>query len=413
MKLVILHDSVKKETELLNSFNDDCLIRWASEYETIENLINNIDLNEITQIAFVYHNPNCSRLPFFYDHFDNDKSQKEKYFYFSDNIINLFKKFNTGFIIDILTCDLNRIHFRNEVTKIEQDLQVNIRYSLNQTGNNPDGDWILESDNVNVKNIYFTTKINKWTGTLEYNPILLSQLNPSYFNVSFDELTGKTTYTLLQDVSWSDLILRGVDGLIDTNRDLNDYIKLGQNDIFDGNNFVIDLTGINNFDGIFGTSGDSISSSIIKNVGTINGSLDLYGGFIIKSEQSYFEVENCYSNGIVNDCGGGICGSWAGSGGNCKVTNSYFTGCMNDFGGGICGYGAGMFGSCIIENCYSTCNIGIYGGGICGKSAGEEGECIIRNCYSTGNSKNYGDAICGIYAGYNGSCILDNCYSTA
>jgi hypothetical protein len=43
---------------------------------------------------------------------------------------------------------------------------VDIRASTNFTGNEPDGDWILESDNVDVRQTYFTDAILSWTGVL-------------------------------------------------------------------------------------------------------------------------------------------------------------------------------------------------------------------------------------------------------
>ena len=63
----------------------------------------------------------------------------------NDNLIKLIKIFST---VDILSCNLNNEEFIKEINKIENDLNIDIRFSLNQTGNNPNGDWILESDDV-------------------------------------------------------------------------------------------------------------------------------------------------------------------------------------------------------------------------------------------------------------------------
>ena len=39
---------------------------------------------------------------------------------------------------------------------------MDIRYSLNGTGSYINGDWILESDNVDIKDIYFNENINNY-----------------------------------------------------------------------------------------------------------------------------------------------------------------------------------------------------------------------------------------------------------
>ena len=115
MKLVLLHDSVKKETELLNSFRkEDCDVKWASDYESVEKLIESTEnFGNYTNLAFVYHYPGYCSLPFFGDKLTTEKRTKSTYLYFSDNIINLIKKFNKGIVIDILSCTLNNDKYIN------------------------------------------------------------------------------------------------------------------------------------------------------------------------------------------------------------------------------------------------------------------------------------------------------------
>jgi alpha-tubulin suppressor-like RCC1 family protein len=49
---------------------------------------------------------------------------------------------------------------------LEADIGMDLRASTNFTGNAPDGDWIMESDNVDIRDKYFTEAIQEWRGTL-------------------------------------------------------------------------------------------------------------------------------------------------------------------------------------------------------------------------------------------------------
>ena len=51
-------------------------------------------------------------------------------------------------------------------SELETATGVNLRASTNFTGNAPDGDWILESDNVDIRDLYFTDAILAWDGVL-------------------------------------------------------------------------------------------------------------------------------------------------------------------------------------------------------------------------------------------------------
>ena len=85
-----------------------------------------------------------------------------------DNIERLatfFKRFDTP-TIDLLACTLLPF-WKESLTKLEEKTAMNIRVSDDDTGNlKVGGDWILESDNVNVKDLYFTDEINKYLGLL-------------------------------------------------------------------------------------------------------------------------------------------------------------------------------------------------------------------------------------------------------
>ncbi|NBX75526.1 MAG: hypothetical protein EBQ92_03155, partial [Proteobacteria bacterium] len=410
MKIVILHDSVSNDTQLINSFNSDCCVLWEKDFESVDKLITHVDslnLGALNNICFVYHFPGYHSLPYF----RNTISGEDKYFYVNDNLIELFKKFK---IVDVLSCNLNNSKFAEEIKKIEDDLNVDIRYSVNKSGNNPNGDWILESDGADVRNIYFTDNINNWNGVLN-DGIVLSGID--FTNSNVIEKVG-TTYKLLNNITWSVLVTAlagaGNEGILN-----NRFIQLGSNEIFDGNNKVIDLDGITT-SGLFATGGTSIDDcSEIKNLGVTGGSLNYFGGYIIRELMIFFKVSNCHSTGNINAPEtGGICGNLAGENGVCTITNCYSTGNISgEYSGGICGSAVGSGGECAITNCYSTGNIsGEYSGGICGAAAGAVGGvCTVTNCYSEGDitiGATYAGGICGSYSGGTGECTVINCHST-
>lgn len=163
--LIILHSNVEEDKDLLiQSFNNNSIVK---EYtEDITKLLEDVDVNHITKLAFLYHSDNDYNYGFPY-------FVSSEYTYstiFSDKLIaliNVLKKEN--FIIDLLSCNLNNSELINELQRLELFLGVTIRYSLNETGN-LNGDWILESHNIDVKDIYFTNDIDKWKHVLVSMP---------------------------------------------------------------------------------------------------------------------------------------------------------------------------------------------------------------------------------------------------
>ena len=206
----------------------------------------------------------------------------------------------------------------------------------------------------------------------------------------------------------------------------NDYITIEADEIFDGAGYEIDMDGVNNCDGLFACNGGSAgagNNATIKNLGVTGGATASFGGFIVKSNQAFFTVDDCYSTGeILGESSGGICGFRAGKdGGSCTITNCYSTGPIgggggNTYNGGICGQEAGgISGVCTIIGCYSTGSISGEGaGGICGRVTGQAGTCIITSCYSTGPIQgSQVGGICGHYAGNSsGTVTITKCYAT-
>ena len=312
--------------------------------------------------------------------------------------------------IDLVTCNLNSDEFINRIAQYQnQYSNLLIRYSIDKTGN-PDkgGDWIMESNNDNIKDVYFSESINEYKYTLdvitEITSSILVSNKPEYF--SYDN--GSSTITMLQDIDWKSEIVNDL-SFSDTA-----YIALTHDETFNGDNYVVDLSDIIEWEGLFttdNTNGSESSRSLIKNVGVINGGLKETCGYIVKEYQKYFKIESCYSTGTIAKFGGGIAGRESGGYGSCVITNCYSTGDINRDSGGMVGQLPGRYGSCVITNCYSTGNIDKHAGGIAGLRAGGLGSCVITNCYTTGTVGAFSGGIVGEYTGQGGICVITNCYS--
>ena len=96
----------------------------------------------------------------------------------------LYQSFNTGMLpvgfeqllmqlpshittIDLLTCNINSPNVINTIESYETKYNFTIRYSIDLTGHSSSmGDWILESHNISIKNLYFNQNIDEWNHVL-------------------------------------------------------------------------------------------------------------------------------------------------------------------------------------------------------------------------------------------------------
>ena len=185
-KLVLLHSSISDDELFVTAINTSCIVRKAADYTDVDTLLESVDdVSVIENLAFVYKSDESDiALPFF------NKDCASEYPYFCQDIVNLIKKVKAGssssskLIVDILSCNLNRPEFIDSAERLEADLDVNIRYSIDKTGNNPQGNWVLESDNVNIKYVYFTDIISVWNGVLDITCV--SGVNKYVYNIAYD-----------------------------------------------------------------------------------------------------------------------------------------------------------------------------------------------------------------------------------
>ena len=140
------------------------------------------------------------------------------------------KKFNIKHCLDFLGCALLQSSdwiYTLDMLETEQHLYLNIRASDDDTGNlKVGGDWVLESDNVNIKELYFNVEsIEKWYRTLAAahggggGVSLLRNITNGYANVERTEV----------DVPYNNIKFSELYDSFYTNPDANDSIKLSAN----------------------------------------------------------------------------------------------------------------------------------------------------------------------------------------
>jgi hypothetical protein len=442
--VVFVHKNIENDEIFMKSLErEDNIVLLESKYPDISNIIDYFenpifkDIINIDNVAFIYHYPGYEVLPFYQDKYykslhDNNTIKKSKYSYISDNISNLLKYLKGNFSIshvDIMTCNLNSKYYKDDIENIENDINIQIRYSFNNIGNSID--WVLESHNVNIKDIYFNNNINKWDGVLtqaitNFSDLELKSTGEKIFDVKnidviIDGETITKKYIKIRDnikiLKWLDI--SGIE--------INGYFFIAKNEVFDGNNIEIDASGIFLYDGLFAFDYNGLWSftsdekyyPLIKNLGIINGKL-LYGGcgYFVRLNQFFFIINNCYNKNNISFYSGGFVGIPSFNSLTLRhiIRNCYNSGNIDRHGGGIVSSYSGVKGYCIIENCYNTGNIRDYGGGISGSYSGMEGICNIKNCYNSGDISEYAGGISGAYSAiggifHQGNCSIFGCYN--
>jgi alpha-tubulin suppressor-like RCC1 family protein len=170
-KLVIIDNRVSDYQKVINALRTDVgfiILEYDTDtFETLKNKISALNLSEtIESVALVSHgdftenyqmikNSPPSQLANVIELDPQLESWRE--------FIDFFKSLNTQ-KIDLLGCALYMDEdWRYVLNKLEEIISVDFRASIDNTGSLAIGaNWILESDNVNIKDIYFTDEIEEW-----------------------------------------------------------------------------------------------------------------------------------------------------------------------------------------------------------------------------------------------------------
>jgi alpha-tubulin suppressor-like RCC1 family protein len=147
---IFVHKNVPDKNTFLNA------IKETIDVHTNLNLMDKYDPN-INRIGFVWDN-DSRNIPF-----TNTELTIDNYTfkYFKKELYNYLQLYN-NMTVDLITCYLNNPLFLSEVEIIKNNLNnINIEYSLDATGN-LNGNWIMESNNSSILDVYFNNSITDY-----------------------------------------------------------------------------------------------------------------------------------------------------------------------------------------------------------------------------------------------------------
>ena len=411
--------------------------------------------SSIQRISLVFHDRGTNFTAAFMNNKllfeESDLAENQKSF--TENVSFLIKCINEFNVrhIDFLACNtLQYSNWKSYYALLASQTSVVVGASNDQTGNlNHGGDWVMESTNENVRDLYFNENISNYASTLALTTITLDgangdvglRMNADGVRIDYYNTTT-ATWTPIGSGNWPvrfvNSNLSSVLRIVAT-QTLNFFLETASGTVecyfiagseyitFDGSSNTINISNIINYSGLIqnGTSGAIGNPNIVVQnfiMRSSNGSaLTTTGGWVCRS---FFgrgvlgnKIIGCTNNGIVNR-GGGIAGSSVGSFGG-SVT---FTNCTNNGGisgistGGIAAASAGDRGSANFINCTNSGNISGNGaGGIAGVNAGIGGSASFTNCTNAGvvAATRSAGGIAGANAGNNGSASFTNCTNLA
>ena len=127
--------------------------------DTFDSLYDKIESNKYNQIGLVQH----ANLSTGFNFLKKEINTQPIYSSLSLFLVKLKSK---GIqIFDFLGCELYDPTKTPAIFNyLEETSGIDLRASTNLTGSSP-GDWIMESDNVNIKPVYWTDEIDQYKGT--------------------------------------------------------------------------------------------------------------------------------------------------------------------------------------------------------------------------------------------------------
>ena len=410
-----------------NNVPDGHVLRHALKTEVMElgrdnfeQIVNsNLDCDTIVLGLIWRSSENDYRVPFL-DHIEessnNSKKQSRKFIpgYLFHLLHTAHIEKGVDIVLDLISCNLNSEEFRREIDHLEEQNEwLNIRYSVDNTGNNK-GNWILESDDIDIKDIYFNDDISNYHHILDTQYLVAEDRLVD--EISYDPLTK--TYKLTRDFhsynyqgsTWNP-----------ANGDFILCLKEGQT--FDGNGFDIILSGTRLEQSLFNVSNitNEQDTPVIKNVRISNpekfdiGDFCLNIGCLLPKDVRFIKIDNCVIKDVkkIDVNSSGICGRGVGyNGGRVIITNcKVYAETIRGESGGICSAYAGESnGHTTIENCeVFVGSIDGWSGGICSSYAGSfEGYAEIISCHVSvdGDINNTSGGICGYIAGYGSGTLV-------
>lgn len=270
---------------------------------TLINSLNYSALDKLNRISYIYHNDRNSKI---------------------ENIIKNAIEKNSSCNFDIITCNGNNIYNYD-----------NVRTTSNIIGST---NWSFENGE-SVRKEYFTDNIDKWNEILGVD--VSADVKDNKINgIKYNYITA--TYELEKNIIWPYKF------------EDDNFIVLTNGEIFDGNNFSIDVT----IDGRGRNKGLFLSNvlltgttPIVKNLIVKSTISDIGSGGIFRTNSNNFIVSDCKHIGILDDLGnqcGGIVGADCN---NFSILSCKQGGNINSLNSG------GMYGGIMINNYAISCVI--------------------------------------------------------
>jgi hypothetical protein len=197
IKNIILIDKTVEQSELFFSSNNDETLSIYYNYDSDrDRLFDYLEKTfiKIDRIGIIFDNSNMSNKyflnnePFFTEddliHFENNNGYEN----YSSNVnflIKLCKKFSIKYI-DFLVCySLEYNNWKIYYNFLQKETNIIVGASSNKTGNSQYGvadDWIMETTNENIQNIYFNENIVNYTSALDFiNTYMIIKKNDNLF----------------------------------------------------------------------------------------------------------------------------------------------------------------------------------------------------------------------------------------
>ena len=175
MNLLLIEKSLEKVANYLLPNTDNIVFDQTQSYDDLLSLI---EQNKTYDNVGIFSHGNKSSFEFVQTIFSG---------YENTQFTEFLKQLETKTLLvnlDIFACYFGNNN--NFITDLENNFSFNVRASTDDTGNTPFGNWIMETDNINIKNIYFNDDISGfkktlWTSRTNFystEPIGSSENNP-------------------------------------------------------------------------------------------------------------------------------------------------------------------------------------------------------------------------------------------
>jgi hypothetical protein len=199
------------------------------------------------------------------------------------------KKINQNINFDLITSNFSDLKLLEDINLIKTNFNILIRYSTNKDRSFNSESWIQESDNIDIKSLYFNNNINNWN--IQNNGKLNNSLSFSILESFFDKSEMifnhqvRTIYTQKSNIHF--LNNQNLEWNNNNPWNNNNFIQLEENIIINGNGFEL-IFYDDFFPGLFSSSSNNINNApLLRNIKSrwINKETNLGSG-IIKEGQN-------------------------------------------------------------------------------------------------------------------------------